>query len=393
MSPPGLPVSDPGGILTPRRDPSAMTSSPAGRRARTRRAAAPLDVAVWAASQGWAVFPLTPGTKVPAKSCDLCSSASLDFDGHDGADCPHPAAGLHCHGMYAATTDEHVIRSWWGENPRFNVGVHAGRSDLVILDLDRHQDKKRPRGRDLYLPGLDLPTALDVEAELRDGVDVLARLATIRGQESPLISPATLVVTTPSGGLHVWYRAPAGTRWSRGVDRLGWQIDVLAGASTAIMPGTVTSAGGYARTSATALPTYLPSWLAEDLERVGLREDNRPEPSAPAPATSSASWSAPIAPGGADESARLASYLERAVRNELEKIDDAQEGGWNQAIYAASLALGRLVGGGYLDEAAVEADLMSAAAPRTHQDHRSASATIRSGLRNGIKRPRQVVLK
>lgn len=392
MSRPDLPVSDPSGILHTRRDSPAMTStsSAARRGARTRRRPAPLDVALWAASRGWFVFPLTPGTKLPARSCDDCSSASLDYDGHDAADCPHPAAGLHCHGMYAATVDEHVIRSWWAENPRYNVGVHAGRSDLVILDLDRHQDKKRPRSRDLYLPGVELPAGLDVEAELHDGVDVVAQLAAIRGHESPLNSPATLIVTTPSGGLHLWYRAPEGTRWSRGVDRLGWQVDVLAGASIAIMPGTVTSVGTYTRTSATALPTELPTWLGEDLERVGLREDNRPEPPAAAPTTRSTSA---VPSAAAEESTRLASYLERAVRNELEKIDDAQEGGWNQAIYTASLALGRLVGGGYLEEAAVEADLLAAAAPRTQQDHRSAAATIRSGLRNGIKRPRKVELK
>lgn len=355
--------------------------------AASHRPSEPRRVALWAASQGWHVFPLRPGTKIAARACDECSpSAPATYQAHDPETCPCPSLGRHCHGLYAATTDTAVIGTWWDENSQYNVGVHAGRSGLLILDLDRHRDKDRPADPAGYLPGVQLPVGLDPAAVLADGVDVLNLLADLRGQASPLTGPQTLTVATPSGGIHLWYRIPEGTSWGRAVGELGWQIDALGGLSVAIMPGTATDKGIYTATGTCRIPAPLPAWLAAELERIGVREDNRPQLPTRRPGPAAAAFAR------VDYTARQAGYLEAAVRGELESVVAAQGGGWNLAIFKAACKLGELVAGGYLDEHAVEDELLAAAAPNTGADHRAATATIRSGLRTGAKSPRRLEL-
>lgn len=66
------------------------------------------------ARRGWKVFPLAG--KIPLKDS---------------------------HGFEDATTDETTIRSWWNENPMYNIGIATGQTSggLVVLDLDRKNGK------------------------------------------------------------------------------------------------------------------------------------------------------------------------------------------------------------------------------------------------------------
>ncbi|MFJ2676380.1 bifunctional DNA primase/polymerase [Streptomyces sp. NPDC087525] len=85
-----------------------------------------------------------------------------------------------------------------------------------------------------HLVGLDLDDVADGPA--RNGIETLRTQLTIRGLED---WPRTLTVMTPSGGMHLYFRAPVGRiirSSSGGTSRLGPGIDIRA-------PGT--GRGGY----------------------------------------------------------------------------------------------------------------------------------------------------
>ncbi|CNE77546.1 RecA-family ATPase-like protein [Mycobacterium tuberculosis] len=105
------------------------------------------------AARGLAVFPLSPGVKRPA-----------------------PTGWAH-----TATTDPDRIRATWPAGA--NIGIGCWRSHIVVLDLD--------------VPGLGHHTTVR-------GVDSLAAACREHGRPWP----ATLTVATPSGGRHLYYRAP-----------------------------------------------------------------------------------------------------------------------------------------------------------------------------------------
>lgn len=82
-----------------------------------------------------------------------------------------------------ATTDEAQIRTWWANNPNYNIGVAAGHG-LVIIDVDDHQDDEDPRNR-------------------KYGFDTLRKWEQENGE-----LPPTWTVVSGHGGLHYWYKTP-----------------------------------------------------------------------------------------------------------------------------------------------------------------------------------------
>lgn len=97
-----------------------------------------------------------------------------------------------------ASNDLDTILKWWKRWPDALPGVHAGRSGLVCLDIDKDADK-----------GIDGWQSLDADGRL------------------PL--PDTFHYLTRRGGSHYVYKAPEGVRLNgvkdylgmRGVDRRG----------------------------------------------------------------------------------------------------------------------------------------------------------------------------
>jgi len=100
-------------------------------------------------TDGWAVFPLWHGGKTPKTK----------------------------NGLKAATFDIEQIKKWWKKYKNANVGVRTGMiSGIVVLDVDTKKGQ----------PGLQS----------------LAELEEIHGQME------TLRARTPTGGLHIFFRAP-----------------------------------------------------------------------------------------------------------------------------------------------------------------------------------------
>jgi hypothetical protein len=121
-----------------------------------------LGIPAWRLQQrGYAVLPLARGQKKPHRM--------LPWSG-EGKD-----------GVHHASLEEVKARGWWGNDPAANVGVATGSvSRLVVIDLDV---KKGHDGPAVFWRFL-------VEHELGE-----------------LPAPT---VQTPSGGLHLWLRTPAG---------------------------------------------------------------------------------------------------------------------------------------------------------------------------------------
>lgn len=156
---------------------------------------------------GLAVFPIPPGARRPDVGWQQACLAD-------------PAA---------------VTASWRAGD---NIGIGCRASGIVVLDLDR-------RGADG--PAAFAKTCCDHEHSW----------------------PVTLQVRTPSGGMHLYFRAPAGRvvlNSSGGVTALGPGVDVRApGRSTGgfvVGPGSIVGSATYAVVVDAPLLS-LPAWITE----------------------------------------------------------------------------------------------------------------------------------
>ncbi|MEV5689038.1 MULTISPECIES: bifunctional DNA primase/polymerase [unclassified Streptomyces] len=338
-----------------------------------------VTTARWCAEQGWPVHPLAAGRKTPAGNCDACRRP-----GHTHRGCGCAAEGRWCHGFHAATCDPDRIAQWWGSNPEFGVGVSCGPAGLVVIDIDAH-----PQGlpeRDRLLPGILIPEQVDLTG-LTHGFHTLAVLAALRGAPDPAADTSTLRVRTPSGGLHVWYRAPDARAWqcstgSGNGRALAWQVDVRAHGGYIIAPGTTTAAGRYTALGTTRRPALLPGWLAQELERTGhLPQEPLPGPR-PVP---SRARQAVIAAGGGRE--RTAGALSAVLAEVTACAAVAEGAGFSEKLNRASYTAGGLVTAGHLTHEQAEQILQSAAAVARPGQDRRAAQIIRSGMSAGSRRP------
>ena len=177
-----------------------------------------LNWAVHLATNGWAVFPLWPGTKRPAIRNWECR----------------------------ATTDLGRIRRCWSTGP-YNIGLACGPSGLVVLDLDQPK------------PG-EVPPESWSMLGIANGVDVLEVLAQRAGQAVP----DTYMARSASGGMHLYFRAPGELQLRNTSGRLGWKVDTRARGGYVVAPGSVLPTGGYELVDDRD-PVVLPGWLAQAL--------------------------------------------------------------------------------------------------------------------------------
>ncbi|MGW1341331.1 bifunctional DNA primase/polymerase [Kribbella sp. NPDC002412] len=296
----------------------------------TRRGGRALDpdhellcrAAHWHADHGMAVFPLAPGRKVPAVEKDW---------------------------ELEATTNHLAIARTWRHAP-YNIGVAAGPSGLLVVDLDQPK------------------TTADLAPEpwrtrgATNGADVLALAAA----DHDASIPATYTVATPSGGQHLYYRQPTGHQLGNSAGRIGWKIDTRGHGGYIVGAGSITATGRYLAED-TLAPRPLPSWIIEAL--------NTTPPAAEAPRA---------APNLKNTSA----YALAALTGELEKVLAATPGQRNDTLNRAAFALGQLVGARLLDQHVARDELVSAAG-RIGLPRHEAERTITSGLTAGTQHPRQ----
>ncbi|KDA44957.1 bifunctional DNA primase/polymerase [Frankia sp. BMG5.23] len=302
-----------------------------------------LAAALAAAGRGWHVLPLRPGEKIPlAHRADRCPATGLCTDGHRTWE-------------QRATTDPALIERHWQAHPHHGVGIATGPSGLVVVDLDVPKPGDKP-----------LPPGWTAEG-VRHGADVLAVLA----RRGDWTIPPTYTVRTGHGGWHLYYTPPPDTRMVNTGGTLGPWIDTRGWGGQVVAAGT--SVAGRPYTTVRDLPVApLPPHLFQPLH-------TPPRPAArPAPLR---------LPAG-----RRAAYLHAALDRQAAYVENATSHR-NNTLYIAAQNLGQLVAGGALTEHEVTDRLKQAAAIHIGTDGftwTEAEATIRSGLRAGARRPRQI---
>jgi hypothetical protein len=350
-----------------------------------------LATAKWCAGQGWPVHPLAAGRKTPVANCDACRAP-----GHVRESCRCLRDGRWCHGLWAATLDPARIERWWGAHDARGVGVSCGPAGLVVIDIDTHAQPLPDRGR--LLPGIAIAEGIDLTG-LANGFHTLGVLAALRGARDPAADTATLRVRTPSGGLHVWYRAHPGHRWqsSTGSGRgraLAWQVDIRAYGGYIVAPGVRTPNGTYRPLGAAREPALLPDWLAVELERTGHLAPahgtvlGHPAPPPRARQAVVAAGGAAGTAGGPGRGRRIASRVLTKVLSEVAACAAAPEGAaFSEKLNRAAYTAGGLVAAGHLSEAEAEQTLTELAAGVRPGQERRCEAIIRSGLRAGERHP------
>jgi P4 family phage/plasmid primase-like protien len=142
-----------------------------------------LTAALAYAARGWHVVPGIPGERRPALP-----------------DWPE-----------RATTDPDLIRAWWEGGTDYVVGLATGKSGLIVVDVDVHEDGE-------------------------NGFESMGRLANALGQPLDLLDGISLVSRSGGGGQHHLFLAPDGVDFSK--RKIGWMpgVDVLVGASFLVLP-------------------------------------------------------------------------------------------------------------------------------------------------------------
>jgi len=297
--------------------PAAQPAPPSSPPQRSPQFEHAIDLAL----QGFAVFPLRPGTKEPLVK---------DWERQ-------------------ATTDPQLITRWWNSTPNANIAIACGPSNLFVIDLDA---AKRP-------------------GDSRHGQRTLIALA--NGREIP----RTFTVASARGGRHLYFQQPEGAalRNTAGSERagLGPLIDTRGHGGYVVAPGSVFEGGSY-RIERDASVAPLPSWIVSELE-------TRKSPAASTPAPSPSRE--PVT------GRRRSAYGEAALRRSADTVSSAPEGTRNDTLNREAFRLGRLVGGGVLDQNDA-ATALRCAARKAGLPPSEAESTIASGLTAGLSRPRSI---
>ncbi|MGW4591952.1 bifunctional DNA primase/polymerase [Amycolatopsis thermoflava] len=271
-----------------------------------------MTAALAAVARGWPVFPLAPRAKNPA-------FGKVDWN-------------------TLATTDRDTITRVWTQAP-YNIGIATGAAGLLVIDLDDGHGQPPPP---------PWTTA-------RHGRDVLAALAHAAGQPYP---GDTYTVTTPTGGEHLYFQAPAGVRVRTTTGALGWRIDTRGHRGYIVAAGSIRRDGRY-RVTRRAPVQPLPAWLIHAL-------------TPPAPAV----------PRGGGARQHHAAYRQAALDGETRKVADALDGQRRITLLRAASALASIPD---LDTPTITAALTAAAHTcRTRTSGRFSDREIARTIRDGI---------
>lgn len=298
-----------------------MTAAPSLAPDRTTLLASALTLA----ATGLHVFPLKPGTKVPA---------------------------LHQGWEDRASTDPDKIRRCWSQGP-YNIGVACGPSGLLVVDCDTPKPETPPVPAPFNVPGVN------------EGADVLAVLAERYAEPFPW---HTYTVTTGRGGLHLYFRQPEGEPLRNTAGKLGWLIDTRGAGGYVVGPGSVVDGNPY-RGSGVPEPALLPGWLARLLAAPKQR------PTAPT--------RPPNKPAGSLR--QPGAYAAKVLREELATILAAKPGTRNDTLNRAAFTLGRHAARGTVPDDLAKATL-DHAITALGGDIAKSEATARRSFEDGMQK-------
>jgi hypothetical protein len=252
-------------------------------------------------------------------------------------------------GFHDATINENQIREWWRIWPNAMIGIATGpRSGVWVLDVD--VDSKK---------GIN-------------GHETMARLGIEYG---PL--PLTLCSITPRGGRHYLFRWNA-INIRNSVEEIGPGVDVRGAGGYFVAPPSVRADGAaYRWEDATVAIVEAPAWLSE----LALAASSNAAIRRPVLDLNTVN----VSPRKSS-SARDYVWARAALQRECDALNT------NAALNVAAFNLGQIIAGGELTEQEViEALIAGAEACGLDTAYGSPSVinTINSGLRAGLKYPRQ----
>jgi len=250
---------------------------------------------------------------------------------------------------YLALSGKRPIEKKWTERDRetekeatnwaaqTNVGIRTGKisGGLIVVDIDRGAD----------LSSLDLPD--------------------------------TVTVMTGNGGLHLYYRSDKEIGNSSG--KVATKVDVRGNGGQVVAVGSVhpktKKMYRYAHDLSPAEVNVqpLPGWITEILL------ESRPKSGENQPEGNGKRESRPSGNG----------YSSAALSYEAEKVSSANEGERNDTLNRSAFSMGTMIGAGMIDQAEVEA-ILEDAAVQAGLSINEARQTILSGIKAGIKTPREV---
>ena len=284
----------------------------------------PLELAQHYVTQGWPVFPCRSHAE---QHVDQATGEIITL----GEKTP-----LTPNGFKAATRFPRIIERWWSDWPDAAVGLPTGeKTDFFALDIDN-----KPGGAN----GFDWLTEMEAE-------------------HGPL--PDTARVTSPNGGLHIYFKYVVGTR-NRGA--LGAGVDIRSEGGYVLAAGSTMANGrSYKWETDTREIADAPAWLLDLL--------------LPKSAPTHTQYSLSAATNNA--------YVDAAVDRELADLACAPMGTRNNALNDAAFSIGTIVGAGALSEAEARA-LLQDVARGWGRDWSRCCKTIENGLKAGIQNPRHI---
>ncbi len=284
----------------------------------------PLELAHHYVAQGWPVFPCRSHVE---EHVDEATGEIITL----GEKTP-----LTPNGFKGATRFPRIIERWWSDWPDAAVGLPTGeKTGFFALDIDN-----KPGGA--------------------NGFDWLSEM---EAEHGPL--PDTARVTSPNGGLHIYFRYVVGTR-NRGA--LGAGVDIRSEGGYVLAAGSTMANGrSYKWDTDTREVADAPAWLLDLL--------------LPKSAPAHTQYSLSAATNNA--------YVDAAVDRELSDLDGAPMGTRNNALNDAAFSIGTIVGAGAICEAEARA-LLQDVARGWGRDWSRCCKTIENGLKAGIQNPRHI---
>ncbi len=284
----------------------------------------PLELAQHYVGKGWPVFPCRSRAE---ENVDQATGEIITL----GEKTP-----LTPNGFKGATRFPRIIERWWSDWPNAAVGLPTGeKTGFFALDIDN-----KPGGA--------------------NGFDWLAEM---EAEHGPL--PDTARVTSPNGGLHIYFKYVVGTR-NRGA--LGAGVDIRSEGGYVLAAGSTMANGrSYRWETDTREIADAPAWLLDLL--------------LPKSAPAHTQYSLSAATNNA--------YVDAAVDRELSELAGAPMGSRNNALNDAAFSIGTIVGAGALTEAEARA-LLQDVARGWGRDWSRCCKTIENGLKAGIQNPRHI---
>lgn len=139
------------------------------------------------------------------------------------------------HGFKDASIDQEQIRTWWKEYPNANIGIATGQSNLTVLDID-----------------------------VKGNVNGEASLVKLLNGHNTL--PATLEVSTPTGGRHLYFKTPKDMNIVSSISVIGDGLDVKSEGGYVVAAGSFINGEAYRITKDEEIATA-PIWFTDALAK------------------------------------------------------------------------------------------------------------------------------